>query len=77
MTLKLIEISGGYGQRLVHENISIDAASGEVIAIIGRNGTGKTTLARVVLPVPFRPMIAITSPDAASMDMFSCTRRWP
>ena len=48
MTLKLIEISGGYGQRLVHENISIDAASGEVIAIIGRNGTGKTTLAKLI-----------------------------
>ena len=48
MTLKLNEISGGYGQRLVHENISIDAASGEVIAIIGRNGTGKTTLAKLI-----------------------------
>ena len=48
MTLQLIEISGGYGERLVHENISIDAASGEVIAIIGRNGTGKTTLAKLI-----------------------------
>ena len=48
MTLQLINISGGYGERLVHENISIDAEPGEVIAIIGRNGTGKTTLAKLV-----------------------------
>ena len=48
MTLQLINISGGYGERLVHENISIDAEPGEVIAIIGRNGTGKTTLAKLI-----------------------------
>ena len=48
MTLQLINISGGYGERLVHENISIDSEPGEVIAIIGRNGTGKTTLAKLI-----------------------------
>ena len=48
MTLQLINISGGYGERLVHESISIDAQPGEVIAIIGRNGTGKTTLAKLI-----------------------------
>jgi len=48
MTLQLINISGGYGERLVHENISIDVEPGEVIAIIGRNGTGKTTLAKLI-----------------------------
>ena len=48
MTLQLINISGGYGERLVHENISIDFEPGEVIAIIGRNGTGKTTLAKLI-----------------------------
>ena len=41
MTLQLIEISGGYGERLVHENISIDAASGEVIGSLAETEQAK------------------------------------
>jgi branched-chain amino acid transport system ATP-binding protein len=48
MTLQLERIRGGYGDTLVHRDLSLTVASGEVVAIVGRNGTGKTTLARLI-----------------------------
>ncbi len=54
MTLKLSAVSGGYGDTMVHRNLSLDLKPGEVLAIVGRNGTGKSTLSRLIsgdLPV--------------------------
>ena len=48
MTLRLEHISGGYADTLIHRDLSLSVASGEVVAIVGRNGTGKTTLARLI-----------------------------
>lgn len=48
MKLEVTNISGGYGERLVHQDLSLSLQAGETIAVIGRNGTGKTTLARLI-----------------------------
>lgn len=48
MTLQLDAISGGYGDTLVHRNLSLTLPVGQITAIVGRNGTGKTTLARLI-----------------------------
>ena len=48
MTLQLDAISGGYGDTLVHRNLSLTLPGGQITAIVGRNGTGKTTLARLI-----------------------------
>ena len=43
----LLEVRGlasGYGQALVLEDVSITVGRGEVVAILGRNGMGKSTL---------------------------------
>lgn len=37
-----------YGKTLITKNINIEATSGDVIAIIGKNGTGKSTFARAL-----------------------------
>lgn len=37
-------LSAGYGDTVVLEDINLDVAAGESVSIIGRNGVGKTTL---------------------------------
>ena len=48
----LLEVRGlraGYGEALVLEDVSIDVRKGEVVAILGRNGMGKTTLLHTLM----------------------------
>jgi branched-chain amino acid transport system ATP-binding protein len=48
MILKLEKLSGGYGDTLVHRDLSLELEAGQVLAVIGRNGTGKSTLAKLI-----------------------------
>lgn len=45
----LDRVSIGYGKASVLEDISFDARPGELVAIMGRNGTGKSTLLRAMM----------------------------
>jgi branched-chain amino acid transport system ATP-binding protein len=42
--LEIYQLSAGYGEAVVLQNISLDLAEGHTLALLGRNGTGKTTL---------------------------------
>ena len=44
MSLKVENISFRYGKRLILDDISFSVATGSVMALLGQNGTGKTTL---------------------------------
>ncbi|MFV0506022.1 MAG: ABC transporter ATP-binding protein [Bacteroidales bacterium] len=46
--INLQNISIGYGKRTLLNNISATMPSGELIALLGRNGTGKSTLLRAI-----------------------------
>jgi branched-chain amino acid transport system ATP-binding protein len=46
MTLAINDLQAGYGSRRVLHGLSINLAAGESIALIGHNGTGKSTLLR-------------------------------
>jgi len=46
--LRLENFSVGYGNKLVINNISTDFKGGEMTAIVGRNGIGKTTLMKAI-----------------------------
>lgn len=42
--LKVQNLSAGYGEAVVLNDVSLSLAEGETLALLGRNGTGKTTL---------------------------------
>lgn len=44
MLLALKDIRAGYGESVVLDNISLELAQGENLAVLGRNGVGKSTL---------------------------------
>jgi len=47
--LELKDVSAGYGETVVLENIDLELSAGESVSIIGRNGVGKTTLLATIM----------------------------
>ena len=49
--LALRQVSAGYGEAVVISNIDLRLRQGESLAVLGRNGTGKTTLLNTIIGV--------------------------
>ncbi|MBD2745434.1 ABC transporter ATP-binding protein [Microvirga sp. BT688] len=49
--LTLQKVSAGYGDAVVISNIDLHLKPGESLAVLGRNGTGKTTLLNTIIGV--------------------------
>jgi sulfate-transporting ATPase len=47
--IKAANVSKGYGDRLLFENMSFDLPAGGIVGIIGPNGAGKTTLFKMIV----------------------------
>jgi branched-chain amino acid transport system ATP-binding protein len=47
--LETRKLTGGWGPTLVVEDLSLRVAAGETVAIIGRNGVGKSTLLELII----------------------------
>jgi branched-chain amino acid transport system ATP-binding protein len=47
--LILEEVSAGYGETIVLEGITLKLSPGETLALLGRNGVGKTTLLATIM----------------------------
>lgn len=47
--LELIDVSTAYGSVPVNRDVSIHVRPGEIVALVGRNGVGKSTLARCTI----------------------------
>ena len=47
--IKAANVSKGYGDRLLFENLSFDLPAGGIVGIIGPNGAGKTTLFKMIV----------------------------
>jgi len=59
-----------YGKSHILHGVSLEAAAGEVTALLGRNGAGKTTT--------LRSLMGLTPPREGSVNIFGTdTTRWP
>lgn len=48
IVVRVENVSKNYGEKLVFENVSFEINKGEKVAFVGKNGMGKTTLARII-----------------------------
>ena len=46
--LRIESLSAGYGEAVILHDVSLSLAQGETLALLGRNGTGKTTLMNTI-----------------------------
>jgi urea transport system ATP-binding protein len=47
--LSLHNLTAGYGQTRILRNVSIAVERGEIVAVVGRNGVGKSTLMKAIM----------------------------
>jgi branched-chain amino acid transport system ATP-binding protein len=52
--LRIGDLRAGYGEAVVLPKMTLDLADGQVLALLGRNGTGKTTLINSIVGVTRR-----------------------
>ncbi|GAB4229464.1 MAG: urea ABC transporter ATP-binding subunit UrtE [Elainellaceae cyanobacterium] len=47
--LSLVNLCSGYGSTQVLREVSLDVEAGDIVAVLGRNGVGKTTLMKTIV----------------------------
>ena len=68
--IRLTDVTQRFGEETVVENVSLSADTGEVLAIIGPSGVGKTTLLRILSLslAPAEGVVSVDGRDAWSLD---------
>jgi branched-chain amino acid transport system ATP-binding protein len=67
--LSVEQLSAGYGEAVVLSNVSLSLAEGQALALLGRNGMGKTTLINSLVGVTryFSGVIALDGVDITKL----------
>ncbi len=67
--LAIDSLRAGYGEAVVLPSMSLTLGEGQVLALLGRNGTGKTTLINSIVGITRR------FGGAIALGMCACVRR--
>ncbi|MEW9094785.1 MAG: ABC transporter ATP-binding protein [Clostridiaceae bacterium] len=70
MSLKVSGLSFGYKEKLILNNINFEAKKGELLSLLGPNGTGKTTLLKCINKINV-PQEGIVTIDEKNIDELS------
>jgi len=75
----MLEVRGlvaGYGQSRVVHGVDLDVARGEIVAVMGRNGMGKTTLFRTLMGVlpAMQGRVGVDGRDVSACESFQRVR---
>ncbi len=75
--ITLDNISLGYGPRILLDNVSASFGQGTLTALLGRNGTGKSTLLRAIATLgrPLSGTIRLCGDDTATLSPMQTARR--
>ena len=77
--LEVLNVSAGYATGTVLRGVSLTVAEGELLALLGRNGMGKTTLLRAIAglrpPVLTRGSIRVAGEDVSTLPSYQVARR--
>jgi urea ABC transporter ATP-binding protein UrtE len=75
--LRLEDVCASHGRTPVLQGVSLDVAEGEIVAILGRNGVGKTTTLRTIMGhLPLRRgSIHFDGRDLAGVPTYQSARR--
>lgn len=75
--IRAIELEAGYGERRVLQGVSLEARTGEMLAIVGPNGAGKSTLLRLLGATlkPWRGRVELEGRDLATYGRRELARR--
>ncbi len=76
VALALSGISKRYGTTVALDDVSLNVAAGECVALVGESGSGKTTLLRTInrLIEPDSGSVAMDGTDVRSLDVFELRR---
>ncbi len=75
--LRLDNVHASYGQSTVLQGVSLEIEAGEVVALIGRNGVGKTTTIRSILGLtpPSSGTVQFRDGDITGMETHDIAQR--
>ena len=69
ISLKISNLSAGYGETRIIEDINLEFSSGQKVGVLGRNGVGKTTLLATMMGLTRRHTGTISLGDLLLMDL--------
>ena len=77
--LEVLDVSAGYATGTVLRGVSLTVAEGELLALLGRNGMGKTTLLRAIAglrpPVLTQGSIRVAGEEVSTLPSYQVARR--